>query len=83
MSDEDKTPTDRKSTLELVFMHLDVLSKDTKNALQESRAANIMSGQNNELLKQLIAHSQSSGIVRTSLPYAAALVALVALLRTF
>ena len=82
MSDEDKTPTDGKTTLELVFASLGDLSKDTKQALKESREANLMSSQNNELLKKLVARSPASGIVRASLPYAAVFIALIAILRT-
>lgn len=84
MSDQDKTPTDGKTTLELVFDRLGDLSVDTKQALKESREANQTSLSNNEMLRALVARTASPSFsLRASMPYAAVLIALLALLRTW
>ncbi len=80
--DDDKTPTDGKTTMELVFIRLTDLSKDVKQALHESREANLMSCQNNEILRTL-APRPSFHLLRSSAPYLALLVAVVALLRAW
>jgi hypothetical protein len=84
MSDQDKTPTDGRSTLELVLHKLGELSTDTKQALKESREANMTSLANNEMLRALVARTVTPPrLLRASLPYAAVLIALLALLRTW
>jgi len=84
MSDQDKTPTDGKTTLELVFERLNELSVDTKQALKESREANSTSLSNNEMLRSLVARPYGPHrLLSATLPYAAILVAIVALLRAW
>jgi hypothetical protein len=84
MSDQDKTPTDGKTTLELVFDRLGELSVDAKQALKESREANATSQANNEMLRALVARSPRPPLLLSaSLPYAAVLIALFALLRAW
>jgi len=85
MSDQDKTPTDGRSTLELVLDKLGELSIDTKQALKESREANSTSLANNEMLRALVARTATPPrlLLRASLPYAAVLIALFALLRSW
>ncbi len=82
MGDQDKTPTDRKSTFDLVFERLDDLCADSKLAVKEAREANQMSSDNNRMLKALVARPPSS-VVRASIPYAALFFALVAVIRAW
>ncbi len=83
MSDQDKTPTDGKTTLELVFERIGELSEDSKLALKEAREANQMSSDNNRMLRALVARTSGSGFVRASIPYAALLLALFAIIRAW
>jgi hypothetical protein len=90
MSDQDKTPTDGKTTLELVFggigalsVRLDDLSADSKLAVKEAREANRMSSDNNRMLKALTARTQTAGLLHASAPYAALLLAIFAIIRAW
>lgn len=84
MPDQEKTPTDKRSTLELVLEKLGELSDDTRKALAESREANIMASSNNEMLRRLVGRSSSApDVLRSVIPYAAVLIALVALVRAW
>jgi hypothetical protein len=82
MSDDDKTPVDRKTTLDLVFERLDEISTDSKLALMEAREANELAGKNHEMLSALVRRSSASRFTRAILPSLAAALALLALLRT-
>ncbi len=84
MGDADKTPTDGKTTIELVFDRLGELSEDTKQALEEAREAHSTSLSNNEMLRALIARTTSPpSLLRASAPYLAILLAAVALVRSW
>lgn len=89
MGDADKTPTDGKTTLELVFdrigdlsSSMDDISSDSKLAVKEAREANQMSSDNNRMLKALVARTPPAGLVR-AVPYAALLLALFAIIRAW
>jgi hypothetical protein len=85
MSDQDKkTLADGKTTLELVLDRLGELSADTKQALAESREANLMASSNNAMLKSIVARRASpTRLLRAAVPYAALLAAVVALIRAW
>ncbi len=77
--DADKTPTDGKSTIELVLVRMGELSEDVRQALEESREANSIAVRNNEILRDLASRS----IFRAAVPYVALAVAAFALVRAW